>query len=753
MIHSLNAHQQAVLSWQLAERNGSRIQGTTSSRRDFLRSSGGAGLALAFAWLPAGRASAASPLDSMAAPVSAPFAPNAFVRVGPDNLVTIVCKHLEMGQGNTTGLATLVADELDADWSLVRTEYAPSDAKIYNNTLYGALQITGGSSTIANSFEQMRSAGATARVMLVTAAANAWSVPVSEIKTSDSVLTHASGRRATYGEMAEAAGRLAVPKDVRLKLPSQFTLIGKQTATPRVDSTSKCNGTAVYTIDVKLLGLLTAVIAFPPSFGARLISFDAAEALRVPGVMDVVQVPEGIAVVGKGMWAALKGRRALKVQWDESASASVNSDNVLTQYRSQARDPGTPFVRPADGQQTPGAAVKTIEATYEFPFLAHATMEPMNCVAWLHDGILETWSAHQFTSLDHTMAAKAANLPMDKVRLHTLVSGGSFGRRANFVSDFTVAAVNIAVAIKGRPPVRLQFTREDDTSAGRYRPMYVHALKVGLDATGKLAGWQHTIVGQSIFAGTVLGSYVIKDGIDAMSVEGVFPSQYAIPQMKGDLHSTELAVPPLWFRSVGNSHSAFVMETMIDELAAAAGEDAVAFRLALLANNDRAAGVLKLVAEKAGWGKPREPGIEQGIAVHQCFGTSVAQVADVSMKDGKVRVHRVVCAVDCGVAVNPDVIRAQMEGGIGFAMSALYYGEIEIEAGRAVQRNFDRYRVLRIYEMPRVEVHIVSSSAAPTGVGEPGVPPLAPAVVNAMARLGVPRVRRLPLARAGLVAL
>jgi isoquinoline 1-oxidoreductase beta subunit len=753
MIHSLNADQQAVLARQLAGHNGSRSQGMTLSRRDFLRSSGGAGLALAFAWLPVGRASAASPLDSMAAPVSAPFAPNAFVRVGPDNLVTIVCKHLEMGQGNTTGLATLVADELDADWSLVRTEYAPSDAKIYNNTLYGAMQITGGSSTIANSFGQMRSAGATARAMLVTAAAKAWNVPASEIKTSDSVLTHASGRRATYGEMAEAAGRLAVPKDVTLKQPSQFTLIGKQTATPRVDSTSKCNGTALYTIDVKLPGLLTAVVAFPPSFGARPISFDSVEALRVPGVTDVVQVPEGIAVVGKGMWAALTGRRALKVQWDESASASVNSDAVLAQYRAQARNPGTSFARPADGQQIPDAAVKTIQATYEFPFLAHATMEPMNCVAWLHEGILETWSAHQFTSLDHTMAAKAANLPMDKVWLHTLVSGGSFGRRANFVSDFTVAAVNIAVAIKGRAPVRLQFTREDDTGAGRYRPMYVHAVTAGLDATGKLAGWQHTIVGQSIFAGTVLGSYTIKDGVDAMSVEGVFPSQYAIPQMRGDLHSTELPVPPLWFRSVGNSHSAFVMETMIDELAAAAGEDAVAFRLALLANNERAAGVLKLVAEKAGWGKPREPGIEQGIAVHQCFGTSVAQVADVSMKDGKVRVHRVVCAVDCGVAVNPDVIRAQMEGGIGFAMSALYYGEIEIEAGRAVQRNFDRYRVLRIYEMPKVEVHIVSSKAAPTGVGEPGVPPLAPAVANAMARLGVPRVRRLPLARAGLVAL
>jgi len=732
-----------------------RDQRATLSRRDFLRNSGAAGLVLGFACLPACRSLTASPVDSSEPPAPAPFTPNAFIRVAPDNTVTIVCKHLEMGQGNTTGLATLAADELDADWSLVRSEYAPSDPKVYNNVFYGEMQITGGSTSIANSFMQMRSAGATARAMLVAAAATAWQVPAVEINTANSVLTHASGRRATYGEMAEAAGRLPIPKDVALKRPQHFTLIGKQKATPRVDSVSKCNGSAVYTIDVKLPSLLTAVIAFPPSFGARVISFDSAETMRVPGVTDVIQVPEGVAVVGRGTWAVLKGRRALKVSWDESTSASLHSDIVLAQYRAQARQPGTPFARPAENLSAPAPAAKTIEALYEFPFLAHAAMEPMNCVAWLHDGLLETWSGHQFTSLDHTLAAKAANLPMDKVRLHTLMSGGSFGRRANFVSDYTVAAVNIAVAIKGRAPVRLQFMREDDTGAGMYRPMYVHAVKAGLDASGNLAGWQHTIVGQSIFAGTVLGAYTIKDGVDAMSVEGVLPSQYAIPQMRGDLHSPALPVPPLWWRSVGNSHSAFVMETMIDELAAAAGKDPVAFRLALFAEGEkgkRTAGVLKLVAEKAGWGKPGRAGVAQGIAVHACFGTFVAQLAEVSMPDGKVRVHRVVCGVDCGVPVNPDVIRAQMEGGIGFALSALYYGEIEIKAGRAVQRNFDRYKALRITEMPTVEVHIVDSQHPPTGVGEPGVPPLAPAVANALARLGIPRVRRLPLARAGLGA-
>ena len=755
-MHALDLDQQAILAEALAGMRREHVA-APFSRRDFLKSGGGAGLVVGFGWLPAGRAAAAMPLDSRAAPLAgAPLAPNAFVRVSSDNLVTIVCKHHEMGQGNTTGLATLAADELDADWSLVRTEYAPSDPKLYNNLAFGPLQGTGGSTAIANSFEQMRSAGATARAMLVAAAADAWQVPAAEIKTSNSVLSHASGKRATYGEMAAAAGRLPAPEHVVLKTPAQFTLIGKdfvggRKATPRVDSPSKCDGTAVYTIDHKLPGLLTAVIAFPPSFGATVVSFDAADALKVAGVTDVVQVPEGVAVVAKGTWAALQGRKAVKVRWDESAGSAMDSEALLQQYKAQAATPGAPFVRPDKTRPAPAAAAKTIEAVYAFPFLAHAAMEPMNCVAWLHDGMLETWSGHQFPTFDQMFAAKAANLPEDKVVLHTLVSGGSFGRRANSWSDFTVAAVNVAVAIKGRAPVRLQFSREDDTGAGMYRPMVVHAVKVGLDATGRIADWNHTIVGQSIMAGGPMAG-MVKDGIDPTSVEGVSPTPYAIPAMSGDLHSPVLPVRPLWWRSVGSTHTAFVMETMMDELAAAAGKDPVAFRLALLDKSERAAGVLRLAAEKAGWGKPMKKGLAQGIAMHESFGTFVAQVAEVSMKDGKVKVERVVCVVDCGVAVNPDVIRAQMEGCIGFGLGAMYYSEIEIKGGRAVNRNFDTYKALRIQEMPKVEVHIVASNAAPTGVGEPGLPPLAPAVANAMARLGVPRVRRLPLARAALVA-
>jgi isoquinoline 1-oxidoreductase subunit beta len=717
---------------------------TGVTRRDVL-AAGGLVVAVG-GWWPAAASAAGQAAEGSAA--KAALEPNQFVSIGSDNLVTIVNKHHEMGQGNTTGLATLVADELDADWSLVRTEYAGADVKRYANLAFG-MQGTGGSTAIANSYIQYRTAGATARAMLVSAAAQAWNVPAGEIHTSNSVLTHASGKRATYGEMAAAAAKQEVPKAPTLKTPAQFTLMGHEHATPRVDSASKCNGTATYTGDVKLPGLLTAVIAFPPSFGAKMVSFDASAAKKVKGVTDVVAVPEGVAVVARNTWAAQAGRNALKVTWDESAGAPLDSEALLAHYRELAGQPGTPFATPAPGSAA--TAAKSVEATYEFPFLAHAPMEPQSCVAWLHDGQLETWAGHQFPSIDHQLAAKAAGLPIDKVRLHCLVSGGSFGRRANAWADFTVAAVNVAVAIKGRAPVRLQYTREDDMSAGLYRPMGVHAVKVGLTDAGKVASWKHTVVIQSILAGTPMAT-MIKDGIDPTSAEGVSPTAYDLPMMDGQLHSPALPVRPLWWRSVGNTHTAYVMETMMDRLAQAAGQDPLAFRLALLEKNPRAAATLRLVADKAGWGKTMPAGSAQGIAFHESFGTAVAQVAEVTLKDGKVRVDRVFCAVDCGVAVNPDVIRAQMEGGIGFALGALYYSEIELKAGRPVQRNFDQYKSLRIYEMPAVEVFIASSTAAPTGVGEPGVPPLAPAVANAVVRAGGPVVTRLPFARAGLVS-
>lgn len=708
------------------------------NRRQFLKAASAAGLLIAVQ-LPLGRKVQAADSGTVAR-----FEPNAFVRITPDNWVIVVVKHHEMGQGTTTGIATLVAEELDADWARVRAEYAPSNPQLYNNLAWGPVQGTGGSSAMRAGFEQMRKAGATARVLLVQAAAQAWKVPANEIAVSKGVLTHKSGKRATFGELAIAASKLPVPKDVKLKDASKFTLIGSD-ATRRLDSAAKSNGTAVYTIDVKLPGLLTAVVLHPPAFGARLRSFDAAAAKQIPGVTDVVQIPEGVAVVATSMWAALRGRDAVKANWDTSASARISSENLFTEYRKLALKPGTPAVRSDQTASQLAKAAKTIDAVYEFPYLAHATMEPMNCVAWLHDGQLETWSGHQVQTLDHMNAAKAAGLPMEKVKLNTLVSGGSFGRRANYQADYVVEAVHVAKAIDGKAPVRVQATRESDLHAAQYRPLFVHAAKVGIDAQGTIVGWQHRIVGQSIQAG---GPQARKDGVDPTSVEGVWPTPYSIPNISVDLHSPVQPIRVLWWRSVGHTHTAYVMETLMDELATAAGKDAVEFRLGLLKDKPRHVAALELAADKAGWGKPLPAGVARGIAVHESFESVVAQVAEVSLlPNGKPRVHRVVVGVDCGTAINPDVVRAQMEGGVGFALSAAMYSELTIEQGKVKQSNYHDYRVLRIDEMPKVEVHIVPSRAEPTGVGEPGVPPLAPAVANALYQLTGERVRRLPFAR------
>ncbi|MGH8444887.1 MAG: molybdopterin cofactor-binding domain-containing protein [Solimonas sp.] len=712
----------------------------TLDRRTFLKSGAAAGLVIAvpLAWSQAAQADPAGSAGVLA--------PDAFVRVAPNDTVTIMIKHHEMGQGATTGLATIAADELDADWSKVVGEYAPSNPKLYANLAMG-VQGTGGSTAIANSWEQMRKAGALARAMLVQAAADAWKVPASEIKTSNSVLTHASGKRARYGEMAGAASKLTPPTDVKLKDPSQFTLIGKDRK-GRLDSVAKSTGTATYTIDVKLPGLLTAVIARPPAFGAKVKSFDATDAKQVKGVTDVVQVPEGVAVVGTGMWAALQGRKALKVDWDLSGVDARSSQQLFAEYRELAKKPGVPASKPEAEPAKTAPAARSIEAVYEFPYLAHAAMEPMNCVAWLHDGQLETFCGHQFQTPDHMNAAKAAGLSMEKVTLHTLVSGGSFGRRANADGDFIVEAVHVAKAINGRAPVRVQRTREDDMRAGYYRPLYVHAVKLDLDAKGNAVAWQHTVVGQSIIEGTPFAPMMIKDGVDPTSVEGASELPYAIPNHALSLHSTKVGLPVLWWRSVGSTHTAYVVETLIDEIAVASKRDPVELRLALMKDKPRHVAALKLAADKAGWNKtPARPGVARGVALHESFNTVVAQIVDVRLVNGLPKVDRVVVGIDCGTPVNPDVIRAQMEGCVGFALSAALYSAIDLEQGGAKQSNFHDYQILRIPDMPKVEVYIVPSQAAPTGVGEPGVPPLAPAVANALYRLTGKRVRSLPFAR------
>ena len=708
------------------------------ARRQFLQVAAiaGGGFAIGFSNLARAAAAGAG---------SADFVPNAFVRIGGDSSVTVLIKHLEMGQGVSTGLPTLVAEELDADWAQIRFEGAPANASLYNNLLWGPAQGTGGSTAIANSYEQLRKAGATARAMLVAAAADEWKVPADSITVSKGVVAHkATNRKASFGQLAAKAATQPVPADVKLKDPKDFQYIGKRVA--RKDSKPKTNGSAQFTIDVKLPGMLTAVVAHSPLFGGKVKSFDATKAKAIKGVVEVVQVPSGVAVLANDFWAAKQGRDALTVVWDDSAANKLGSAEILAQYKELAQKPGLVARKDGDADKALAGAAKKLEATFEFPYLAHAAMEPLDCVVKLDKDSCEIWNGEQLQTPDQFAVAKLTGLKPGQIKLNMLYAGGSFGRRANPQADYILEAVSIAKAINGRVPVKMIWTREDDMRAGFYRPAYFHRIAAGLDAQGNLIGWQHRIVGQSILAGTMFEGMMVKDGVDGTSVEGASNLPYQIPNMLVDLHTPKIGVPVLWWRSVGSTHTAFSTETFIDELAAAAGKDAVEFRRALLAKHPRHLGVLNLAAQKAGWGKPLAKGKGRGIAVHESFNTVVAQVAEVSVKpDGTLRVDRVVCAVDCGVAVNPDVITAQMEGGIGFGLSAALYGAITLNEGRVEQSNFHEYRPLRINEMPKVEVHIVASSEKPTGVGEPGVPLIAPAVANAIFSATGKRLRNLPL--------
>lgn len=721
-----------------------------ASRRQFLKASAaaGAGLVIGFAFAGGNRIAAAAET----ATADGVFAPNAFIRVAPDNSVTVLIKHIEFGQGTFTGLATLVAEEMDADWSQLRAEHAPADASLYNNLSWGPVQGTGGSSSIANSYEQLRRAGATARALLVQAAAEAWGVPAAEITVTSGVVVHAaSGRQARFGDLAARAASLQAPVEVTLKDPKDFTLIGK--TAPRLDSRAKSRGEALYTIDKTLPGLLTAVIARPPVFGATLVSFDDSAARAIEGVVEVVRVPQGVAVLAKGFWAAKQGRDALQVQWDETTGETRGSAELMAEYKKLAEAPGLVARQEGDAAAALAGAARVLEADYEFPYLAHAPMEPLDCVAQLGDDGCDIWTGSQIPTVDQASAAAILGLQPAQVRVHTLFAGGSFGRRATPNADMVSEAVGIAKAIGGRAPVKLVWTREDDIQGGRYRPMYFHRLRAGLDADGRLVAWQHRIVGQSIARGTPFAAGMIHNGIDHTSVEGASTLPYLVPDITVDLHTTDVGVPVLWWRAVGSTHTAYSTEAFIDELAEAAGKDPVDFRLALLAGHPRHAGVLKLAAEKAGWGSAPPAGRTRGIAVHESFNTFVAEVAEVSVADdGTVKVEKVVCAVDCGVAVNPDQVKAQMEGGIGYGLGAVLHDAVTLKDGRVEQSNFHDYLPLRIDEMPAVEVYIVESAEAPTGVGEPGVPPIGPAVANAVYKATGRRIRALPFALHGLSA-
>lgn len=723
------------------------------SRRRFLQ--GGTALTLGFI-LPAGAAEklpvAGPGKAGIGLATNVTFEPNAFLHIGADNSVTVIAKHLEMGQGSYTGLATIVAEELDADWAQVRIEGAPADAKRYNNLFWGPTQGTGGSTAMANSWEQLRQAGAAGRAMLVNAAARRWQVGAGEITVSDGVVSHpASQRQASFGELAAEAAHEAVPSDIKLKDPKDFKLIGKRAN--RKDSAAKTNGTAQFTQDIHLPGMLVAVVAHPPLFGARVKSFDDRKARKIKGVVDVVQIPQGVAVLAKDTWSAKKGRDALNVVWDDSTAFKLGSDEILARYKALAKSPGKLARQVGNTDTAFAGAAKVIQASYDFPYLAHAAMEPMNCVIKLNPDGAEVWNGEQFHTIDQAVLAKVLELKPEQVKLNMLYAGGSFGRRASKDVDYLVEAAHIVKKTHGRlpgnPAIKLVWMREDDMRAGYYRPLFHHNLQASIDAQGRLTGWQHRLVGQSILIGSPFEAFLVKDGVDGVSVEGAANLPYAIPNLTVDLHTpTDIAVPVLWWRSVGSSHTAFSTETFLDEVAQAIGKDPVALRLELLDKHPRHAAVLRLASEKAGWATPlpAKPGERRGrgVAVHESFNSCVAHVAEVTIhKNGAIKVDRIVSAVDCGTPINPDNIRSQIEGGIGFGLSAMNFA-ITLKDGKVEQGNFDSFAPLRMGDMPQVEVHIVPSQAAPTGIGEPGVPPVLPAVANAIAAATGKRLRNLP---------
>ncbi|MEP7154559.1 MAG: xanthine dehydrogenase family protein molybdopterin-binding subunit [Betaproteobacteria bacterium] len=710
------------------------LDGRNLTRRQFLKASTATGgLVIGFHLFGANR------IASAQAPQPAPVPPNAFLRIARDGSVTVQVKHLEFGQGVLTSLPMLVAEELECDWTKVRSELAPA-APVYAHTMFG-MQMTGGSSSVSNSWTQLRTAGAMARTMLIQAAATEWKVDPSQCRAENGFIIGPGGRKAGFGTFADAANALKAPEKVTLKEPKDFRIIGKPTR--RIDAAAKVNGTAKFGLDVtpKMLpNLHTAVVKHPPVFGAKVGKFDATKVHGIPGVTHVVQIANGVAVVGKSFWAAKKGRDALMVEWIIEDTGKINTEEFKKSHRDLIGKPGA--VARAGNVDALKTAAKTVSAEYDVPFLAHAPMEPLNCTVHIKGESCEIWVGSQFQTVDQGAAAKAAGLKPEQVKLNTMIAGGGFGRRANPASDYIIEAVEIAKQVK--LPVKTVWTREDDVKGGYYRPQYVHKVTAGLDAAGKISAWDHVVVGQSIIAGTAFEPMMVKDGVDSTSVEGVSDTPYDFPNMQVALHTTRSPVPVLWWRSVGHTHTAFVMETMMDDLAKAAGKDPVAFRREYLGKHPRVLNVLNMAAEKSGWGQPVAKGVGRGIAVHESFGTVCAHVADVSLVNGQIKVLRVVSVVDCGLVVNPLTVTAQVESATAFGLSAALYGKISIKDGAVEQSNFHDYPVLRLNEMPKMEVHIMPGGTTPSGIGEPGTPPIAPAVSNAIFALTGKRLRELP---------
>jgi isoquinoline 1-oxidoreductase subunit beta len=709
----------------------------TLTRRGFLKAGAAAGGGL----LVGGYLYGPGDLAGTRAVASTSFEPNVWVKIGPDNTVTIVLTQLEMGQGVMTSMPMLLAEELDADWNAIRTEWAPADPK-YGNPNFGGQQLTAGSNSVRGMWRTLRESGATARAMLVTAAAQTWGVAESGLTTERGEVVHAtSGRRATYGSLTERASRLPVPTDVSLKPASAFRLIGQ--SVPRLDLPEKVNGSAVFGIDVSRPGMLVARVVRCPVFGGRASRFDASKALTVPGVRRVVEISSGIAVVADNYFAASQGVRELDVTWNEGPLAALSSADIRRTYAELAERPGSVARNDGDAPGVLANAARSFERVYEVPFLAHACMEPMNCSADVRADRCDVWVPTQGQTASHQAAVAASGLPADRVHIHTTYLGGGFGRRGE--ADFVGDAVETSKAVGA--PVKVIWTREDDIQHDFYRPVTYVRMWGAVDSSGRPLVFMQRLVQQSLMKR--IGG-LPPNGVDFISMEGAANLPYDIPNIRIEYTETDPGIPYGFWRSVGASVNGFVVEAFVDELAAAAGEDPFEFRRRRLTTYPRHKAVLELVADKAGWGTPPPPGRARGIALMESFGSIVGQVAEVSVSDGAVRVHKVWCAVDTGWVIHPDTIKAQMEGGTIYGLSAALKNEITIQNGRVVQRHFGDYPVMRINEAPEVETHIVASAEAPGGIGEPSTAIAAGALVNAIAAATGRRIYRLPVRAADL---
>ncbi len=712
------------------------------SRRDFLATSSAA---LGGLWVAFHMPSPISRVMAAEAPKAVLAAPNAFIHISPDNKITMVINKLEMGQGVNTSMAQLIAEELECDWKMIQSVSAPVNP-VYNHTMFGT-QMTGGSSALASSWEQHRKIGAAMREMLKSAAASRWGLPVSEIKAENGYIISKKGKL-SYGELADEANKLPLPQDPPLKNAKDFKVIGK--SMKRVDALAKSNGTAVFGMDVRIPGMLYACTSRSHIDGGEIDSFDEKAARAVSGVVDVVRFSDHkIAVLAKNTYAAKTGRDALNVKYKKNPNDKASSEEWIKEFKETAmKKSGLLAENIGDALGEMKNSKTQFEALYEFPYLAHASMEPLNCTVNYDGKKAEIWSGHQMPTIDRDTAARVLNLKQEDVTVHTTYAGGSFGRRASKNSDYIIQACEIAKVVK--KPFKLVMTREDDTRAGYYRPLTCHYVKIGLDDKNQLQSWHHHIVGQTVMGNSFFGDMMIKNGLESAVTEGVTESPYQFKHFRVEQTIPSTPIKTLWYRSVGHTHTAFVMETMMDELAEKSKMDPIKFREKHLMGEKgkRSLAVLDLLKKMSGWGTKRAPGGRAwGLAVHESFNTVVGQIAEVSIENGLPRVHKVWCAAHCGQVVNPEVAKTQLEGGIVFGITSVLHHEITVKDGQIQQGNFKEMPVVRMFDAPVVHVEFVKTTDAPTGLGEPGVPPIAPAVANAVYQLTKKRVRVLPFAK------